>query len=465
MPESTVESHSTDFVPENERHGKLWHQAPFWFMINANVTTALTGVIGASLGLSYVWSFVAILTGGVFGTFFSAFHAAQGPQLGLPQMIQSRVQFGSRGAVVPLVVVVFVQCGFGVFFAILGADSLSEITSPNNGIYQPLVFVLAAIVAVFGHDLLHRVQRWLSILVVITFALVTIGVLSHAGIGSLFAAGAFGWTAFLAQFGASAAYQIAIAPMVSDYSRYLPKTTGTGPVVAMVYLGSLGSAVWLEFLGATVATALPGTDTISALRQYGDAFIGGLGTFTLVITIPSVIGVLSTALYSGSITALSIVDAFRAIRPSRTGRIAVITALTTFTYIVALAIPTDYLGSFSGFLALLAYFLIPWTAVNLVDFYLVRHGTYAIDQIIAPGGGIYGKWGARGLVSYFVGLAAMVPFFSTALFTGPLAKALDGADISALVGLPVAGLLYWTLMRHFNLTAEREAIALAAAAA
>ena len=32
----------------------------------------------------------------LIGTLFMAFHASQGPQLGLPQMIQSRGQFGYR---------------------------------------------------------------------------------------------------------------------------------------------------------------------------------------------------------------------------------------------------------------------------------------------------------------------------------------------------------------------------------
>lgn len=54
----------------------------------------------------------------------------------------------------------------------------------------------------------------------------------------------------------------------------------------------------------------------------------------------------------------------------------------------------------------------------------------------------------------------MVPFFSTTLFTGPAAHALGGADISPLVGLPVSALLYRSLMRGADLSAERDAIAL-----
>ncbi|MCX4904913.1 cytosine permease [Streptomyces sp. NBC_00878] len=360
---------------------------------------------GASLGLSISWSLVAILAGGLFGTFFTAFHAAQGPQLGLPQMIQSRVQFGSRG-------------------------------------------------------LVHRIQRWLAILVLVSFGLVTVGVVAEVHLASLLSTGGFQWTAFLAQFGASAAYQIAIAPMVSDYTRYLPKKTGTKRVVGMVFLGSLTSATWLELLGATVATARPGTDTLTALQQYGDGFISGLGWVTLAVTVLSIIGVLPTSFYSAAINALSAIDAFRVIRPSVRSRVVVVAALTALTYLATVGIPDHYLGSFAGFLALLSYLLIPWTAVNLVDFYLVRHSSYAIAEILAPRGGVYGRWGARGLTAYAVGLATMVPFFSTALFTGPAAHALHGADISALIGLPVSSLCYWLLMRGADLTAERDLIAL-----
>jgi len=39
-----VEVHSIDHIPENERGGKLWHQGPFWFMINATLLTVLSGV-------------------------------------------------------------------------------------------------------------------------------------------------------------------------------------------------------------------------------------------------------------------------------------------------------------------------------------------------------------------------------------------------------------------------------------
>jgi NCS1 family nucleobase:cation symporter-1 len=71
---------------------------------------------------------------------------------------------------------------------------------------------------------------------------------------------------------------------------------------------------------------------------------------------------------------------------------------------------------------------------------------------------MYGRWGWRGLTAYFVAVAVMIPFFSTPIFTGPVANALGGADISVLVGLPVAAILYYALARGVDRTAELDTV-------
>ena len=49
----------------------------------------------------------------------------------------------------------------------------------------------------------------------------------------------------------------------------------------------------------------------------------------------------------------------------------------------------------------------------------------------------------------------MIPFFSIGtFFTGPVAKAADGADFSIFVGLPFSALLYYLLARGQNLSEE-----------
>jgi purine-cytosine permease-like protein len=119
----------------------------------------------------------------------------------------------------------------------------------------------------------------------------------------------------------------------------------------------------------------------------------------------------------------------------------------------ALAASQNFLSNFENFLLLILYLFIPWTAVNLVDYFIVRRGHYAIEEIFNPRG-MYGRWGWRGIVAYLAGFGAMVPFFSTGLYSGPVAEALGGADLSLFIGLPVAGGLYWLFGRSIDVAAE-----------
>ena len=108
-------------------------------------------------------------------------------------------------------------------------------------------------------------------------------------------------------------------------------------------------------------------------------------------------------------------------------------------------------------LVILLYFLVPWTAVNLIDFFVVRRGKYSIPDLFTPRG-IYGAWSARGLIAYAVGFVAMIPFFSISFFVGPVAQLLGGADFSFVIGLIVSGGLYLLLTRNLDLSTEHRAI-------
>ena len=56
-----------------------------------------------------------------------AFHSTQGPQLGLPQMIQSRPQFGYMGALLVWGVALIAYIGFNAFNQILAAQTLHSL--------------------------------------------------------------------------------------------------------------------------------------------------------------------------------------------------------------------------------------------------------------------------------------------------------------------------------------------------
>ena len=453
-----IESRSIDYVPQSERHGNVWHQGPFWFTGNFVLTTMVVGFVGPSLGLDLLWSVVAVVLGVLFGTLFMAFHANQGPSMGLPQMIQSRAQFGMRGAVLPFIAVLFVYTGFNVFNVILATQGLHLVLPGASWMWYLVLIATAVVIAIVGHDLLHFVQRWLTYVLFVVFAILTVGAITQLDGGSaLPAASGFSWGPFLITFGAAAGYQISYAVYVSDYSRYLRRDVPARGVIAWTYLGAAGSAVWLMSLGAFVGASLPEPDAIGSIQQVGNSIFPGFGTFAILVCVPALISIMAINFYGAMLTGASAVDGFRPVKATVRNRVVGIAVFAVIVYIVALSIPDDYLASFNNFVLLMLYFLIPWSAVNLVDFYFVRHGHYAVTEIFNPNG-IYGRWSWRGLLAYVVGFAAMIPFLSTSFYVGPAAEAMNGADISFIVGLVVSGGLYFILCRGLDTDVEQAAI-------
>ncbi|MER7186547.1 cytosine permease [Streptomyces hyaluromycini] len=453
---SGLEVRSIDYVPLDERHGKLWHLGPLWFMSNAQIATLAVGLISITEGGNLIWSLLAIVAGTLIGTFFMAFHSAQGPQLGLPQMIQSRPQFGYVGALLVWLFAYVQYAGFNVFNTVLAGEALDTTIHGGVKLWVVVVTVVALVVALVGYDIIHKAERFLTYTFLVIFGIFTVGVLVtlHYPAGS-FDLGAFKVTPFLAQFGVVAGYQISWAIYVSDYSRYLPPDVTVRKTFYWTYFGSALGGIWLMVLGTLLAAwAGDSFDTIPSINAAGDKVFDGFGAIVLLFSALGLISVTALNMYGGSLTLISAIDSFKRVRPTLGVRLVTLVVTAALSLIGALAATTNFLTNFNNFLLLVLYLFIPWTSVNLMDYYVVRKGHYAIAEIFKPNG-IYGRWGWQGIISYLVGFAVMIPFFSVGtLFVGPAAKALDGADISLFIGLPVSALLYWLLTRSIDVEAE-----------
>jgi purine-cytosine permease-like protein len=344
--------------------------------------------------------------------------------------------------------------GFNIFNTILAGDALHSTIGGPSKMWIVVATVVAAVVALVGYDLIHGVERWLTAGFLIIFGLLTIGVCTLSYPAGSFDLGGFKWTPFLIQFGAVAGYQISWAIYVSDYSRYLPPSVTVRKTFLWTYWGSALGAIWLMCLGAALAAwAAANFETIASIKEAGDHVFSGFGAIALVFSTLGLISVTALNMYGGSLTLISAIDSFKKIRPTATLRIVTIGFTAVLSLIPALLIGENFLTNFEDFLLLVLYLFVPWTAVNLVDYYIVRRGHYAVAEIFNPHG-MYGRWGWRGITSYLVGFAAMLPFLSTSKYTGFVAAALDGADISMFVGLPVAGILYWVLAKSIDVEGE-----------
>jgi nucleobase:cation symporter-1, NCS1 family len=456
-----IELRSIDWVPHSERHGKVWHVGPVWFSGNAELTTMATGVTAIALGGNLLWTLIAMLAGTVFGTFFSAFHSAQGPQLGLPQMIQSRAQFGYLGVALLVLPASFIMyAGYNVFNGLLPAQALSNVTHGNTTVMLVIVTAIGVAAALWGYDLIHRTQRYLSALFIVVFGAYTIGLLATIGYPhGAFDLGGFKAAPFLGAFALVVSYQLSWAPYVSDYSRYLPAAVGQKATFWWTYLGMSVSGLWMFWLGAIaaapIASQVPGT--VDAIRSTGDALFGGWGAIVLICAVPALVMILAMNMYGGALVLITIIDSFRKIKPALWHRVVGILITTVIAFVGSIYSNSNanFLTYYNNLLVILLYLFGPWTAINLADYYLVRRGHYAIQEIFKRDG-LYGRWGWRGLAAYIVGFVASSPFWVVGTwYVGPVARMLSNSDISFFVGIFLSGGVYLLLARSLNLAAER----------
>jgi nucleobase:cation symporter-1, NCS1 family len=185
----------------------------------------------------------------------------------------------------------------------------------------------------------------------------------------------------------------------------------------------------------------------------------GFGSVLAAVSIAALVASIGMNAYSGMLTVMTTMDSLRPIRLTRSLRIAVLFALTAAWVAIALSFGGNSITYLNALLVMMLYFLMPWTAVNLIDYFWLRRGRYSIADLFRPDG-LYGAWGVRGLTAYALGFAASIPFFVVPnVYTGVLAMRLDGVDIGWLVGGVISALAYLFASMRFAATDEAAAIA------
>lgn len=448
---AVVESRSIDHVPVAERHGRVWHLAPVWIAGNANLGTIAVGFLGIAVGGDLWPTIAATVLGSAFGAIFAALHSTQGPHLGLPQLIQSRPQFGYTGSALVFILALINYVGFNVFCCVLAAQSLGVALGIGTVPAVLLIIGVTLTLAIFGYTWIHVITRWVTLAFVIVFVIVTI--VAAQTPQTVTAQAEFSWTPLLIQFGIAAGYQINWAIYVSDYTRYLPATVDPKAMFWCTYLGMAVSSAWLTSLGALLAANFGTQDAVAGVAAAGDALVPGFGRIAVLISLGGLVCVMTMNTYGGGLTLISVIDTFRSVRLTAGLRVAAVVIMACAALLLTVVMPEDYMQAMSVYLAFLLYLFAPWTAINLVDYFLVRRGRYSLTGMFDRSG-VYRGWNRSGVLAYLLGLLVEIPLMSTGIFTGPLAAGLGGADIAAFAGLSVAGVAYWALNRGLDVDGE-----------
>lgn len=304
---------------------------------------------------------------------------------------------------------------------------------------------LSFVIAAFGYNLVRKVTQLGAVivggLVVVSF----IALFLNGDFWGNISAGAFTWPGFFAMLAIGIVWQLTYAPYVSDYSRYMPASSGTKGAFWGTYLGCVISSALLMVLGAGVGLAVNGVDAMAGLHGILGPVLGALVLigFALVAASGNAVNA-----YCSALCALTLVETFRTgWHPGVKARLMTSTILHVLGVGLAVTAASSFASSYFSFLSVLLYVLIPWSAVNLVDYYIIRHGSYAVSEFYAADGGRYGAWNTGALLVFAVGVAAQIPFMATAFYTGPLAAALNGIDIAWFIGLTVSSVVYVAVAR------------------
>ncbi len=440
-----IERRSIDYIPPAERHGRVYSQFTLWLGANLQITAIVTGALAVVLGGDVFWSLIGLLLGQLIGGTVMALHAAQGPRLGLPQMISSRVQFGVYGAAIPMLLVCLMYLGFTATGTVLSGQAIGQLLGVSDSLGILIFAGVIVLATLAGYRVIHWIGRVASVLGIIAFVYLFSRILMLADIGQLLDNRHFRWASFLL---AVSLAQIAFGPYVADYSRYLPRSTsalktffaaGLGSVIgaqASMVLGVFAAAIaGSQFSGHEVAyiVGLGGAGGTAALLYFAIAF----GKVT-ISTLNS---------YGSFMCIATIISGFRgSVQISRGQRLLFVLGIVGAATLVALLGQHAFLTAFKSFILFLLTFFVPWSAVNLVDYYFITRERYDIPALADPNGR-YGRWNWPGIGVYSLGVLIQMPFIDTKLYTGPMVAHLGGVDVSWLIGLVVPSLLYYWIAR------------------
>ena len=201
----------------------------------------------------------------------------------------------------------------------------------------------------------------------------------------------------------------------------------------------------MEILGAMVVFAA-GPAAFNNLPHYFSTLLPAVGALLLVVFVLGVLSANIENLYGSFLTLVTGLFQNTSSVPAVYLRAAFTAAVATLGTLFAVLASSNLLTALGNFLLVILYLIVPWTAINLTDYYIVRRGRYAVDELYRKDG-IYGRVNWPVVAIYVGTIIIEVPFMNLSFFTGPVAARLDGADITWVVGLGISFVAFLMLSK------------------
>jgi nucleobase:cation symporter-1, NCS1 family len=448
-----LEKHnSIEPVPEEYKDAKPLHQ--FWIWAGANIAPInwLLGALGIVLGLGFWDTILALAAGNLLGMLLFGSFVLMGQRTGVTQMVLTRSAFGRRGAYLPAVFQMIIPTGWIAIntwiILDLTATLLELIGIPGTALTKIIVVLVIMTIqvglATLGFYAIRTFEKWtvpptLLILVAMSIAAWTGGDINWNFAGE--AQGAERWTAISQVMTAiGIGWGIGWLPYASDYSRFVPRTTSRKRLFLSGALGQFVPVLWLGVLGASIATTGTGVDPGLVIVQT----FGALAIPVLLLVVHGPIATNILNVYSVSVSALSVDIKI----PRHVLSLVVGVFATLFT--VYLVFAGHLAENLDAWLASVVAWVSPWAAIMFVHYYIIRRENIDIQALYQPP-----KESRVGDVNWATIASLAVGLLVTWMFLyglveplqGPLARSLNGLDLSWAAGMLVTGSLYYALYR------------------
>ncbi len=400
-PGAGIEVAGLEVIAEGARRGRPAGLFWPWFAANVSVFGISYGAFVLGFGISFWQAAIVGVIGIVVSFLFCGIVALAGKRGSAPTMVLSRAIFGVRGNRLVGFLSWLLTVGWETVLTVLAVLATSTVVTAlggdgdSAGVKVVALVVIAGIVVaagVFGFGLIIRLQTAITIITgvatVAYLALVLPGV-DLAAVAALPVGGAAALVGALVFM--LTGFGLGWVNAAADYSRYLPRASGSVGVVAWTTVGGAAAPVVLLVAGLLVAGSSPelsaaiGADPIGALTTLLPTWF--LVPFALV-AILGLIGGAVLDIYSSGLALLSLgLPVRRPVAAGIDGALMIVGA----AYVVFVA--QDFVGPFQGFLITLGVPIAAWCGVFLADVAL-RRRDYADAELYTPSGR-YGdiRWG------------------------------------------------------------------------
>jgi NCS1 family nucleobase:cation symporter-1 len=447
-----IEVRGFDHIPEAERNMALRQIGPLWVGNSLNLLSFALGSIAITLGLN-LWMALAACVVGSLAYSYTALGSIVTVRAGLPVSTLARAAFGIRGNLPNALLSWIASVAFEVINTIFGVDALLALFQvlgwQDSGIAGKLVAVLLQLVlcggiAILGHATMVWFQRIFAalvgaaLLIVIAFTVGKVGGVNaaapHAHLATTTGA------AFLTAAAVIASNPISFLFNGPDWVRYLPSATPARSIFRHVFWASYLPSLLMTMMGAFCATLGDMSDPVAGLKPFVPPWL-------FIVYIFAVVGgslANNVPTYYSSGLALQAIGLKLHRYAATMFDVVVSMAMTLYILFVQ-----DFSTALNNFIALLVVWVGPFGGVWICDGYL-RRGKYDARAIHSKDGATSRYWGWRGMnpsgcIAMAAGMAVAALTMRSPLYDGPIATALGGADLSWILGLPVAALSYWLL--------------------